>query len=44
MLVYFDVYNKLDQWVGMYDVEWLAEAVASEVDGYYIEREEEISL
>lgn len=38
MITYYDVYNENGQWVGCYNYEWLAEQVAAEYCGYYLER------
>ena len=44
MFTYYDVYNCDGQLVDFYDYEWQADQVAKEYHGYYLERNEKISL
>ena len=44
MITYYDVYNFDGQLVDCYDYEWQADQVAKEYNGYYLERNEKISL
>lgn len=43
-MLYYDVYDKEDKWIGFADMQWLAAKMAFESDGYYIERYEDFEL